>query len=584
MVRNFGVLALTSLGLAAAAGAAVAQAPLTATWQEAIRPGGGVSASGVAQEFAYTAGPGGVTAVAAPSTNLVANVRQTYGGAQETTSLEILDTIRTVTFARANGDTFGAIGGGRGGYARASDWSRQAVVADPLTLGWKYQSFAAWQTGLGQSAGSMGATSFGRETGWTDGISGVPQTGAATFAGFMGGIYSDAGGQDHAVTAEVGLRMDFAGHAADFFTANTVDRNGQVFDDLNISGTFVGLPNFPQMFGSLSTARLQGVSSGRFFGPAAEEFGGVFTLTPKSGEGLERLAGAFGSTQGSLLTPKAGSMVTLQAGGLRRQSSGGALGLAGYDGAAVSADVALSRTMDAAGATSQVKLTVPMAGGLAPVAMSFSKAAGDQIAASADGAWISAATERGLASGDAVGPARLAMANAETLGWDYQTFGAWSGSGSAANLALGHHGAASFGAATPDHAIPASGVATFQGQAAAAYAGQPGAAALATASVTLGVDFAARAVDFSTSAFADAATGAAYAGSALAGTMTYLPGRNILSGQVRTLDAPLAGTLNARFYGPAAQEIGGAFTLDGPVDPASGKVTTQMIGAFGAKR
>jgi hypothetical protein len=63
----------------------------------------------------------------------------------------------------------------------------------------------------------------------------------------------------------------------------------------------------------------------------------------------------------------------------------------------------------------------------------------------------------------------------------------------------------------------------------------------------------------------------------LTGTLTYAPGSSQFIGPV-TSGNGLSGNANGRFYGPAAQEIGGVYSLTG-IDPLM-----RMLGAFGGRR
>jgi hypothetical protein len=563
------LLSTAALGLAIA-GAAQAQTPspsnlprFQSTWQEVTKANAGFFSSGVAQEFAYTAGPGGVTAVAPPSTNLIANVRQIYGAQGQMTYFEILDGIRNVSFVRASTDTFIPIATDRALYLRASDWTRQAIVADPLALGWQYQSFAAWQTGLGQPNGSMGATSFGNETAW-NGTTAVPQAGEATFNGFMGAIYNDAVGQDRAVTADVGIQMNFGAHTASFATTNTRDRNGVALDELNITGSFVGLPNFPQMFGSLETGHLKGTSSGRFFGPAAEEFGGVFTLTPKSGEGLERLAGAFGSRQGA---PAQTSRFTTWSEALKPNATVFATGLAngfgGNNNYFSQNNATYTLGLNAATAITSLRVAV-LTGG-----PNYAAQPGQSIGALAS-------DRRFILAGTTDRTDTVLVADPVQMGWDYQSFGAWALLSNNGGFSV-YAGGFSAGAATPGDAIPPTGEVTFRGVAVATYEQSRDQRSYVSADVTLDTNFAARTANFRTSDMKSVTDGTVIGRTALSATLTWNPGANALSGSASTADNRMTGGINAQFYGPQAQEVGGAFAV-------KANEYERLSGAFGAKR
>jgi hypothetical protein len=94
------------------------------------------------------------------------------------------------------------------------------------------------------------------------------------------------------------------------------------------------------------------------------------------------------------------------------------------------------------------------------------------------------------------------------------------------------------------------------------------------------VDFGVRTVVFTTSGTqALTASGTALPnaqGLNLSGTAQYSIGTNQFVVPVTTANSQLSGNANGRFYGPAAQEIGGVYNLTG-----SG---ASMGGAFGGKQ
>jgi hypothetical protein len=62
----------------------------------------------------------------------------------------------------------------------------------------------------------------------------------------------------------------------------------------------------------------------------------------------------------------------------------------------------------------------------------------------------------------------------------------------------------------------------------------------------------------------------------MTGTLNYASGSNQFSGAIST-DGGMTGSATGRFYGPAAQEIGGTFSATGPGVQSYG-------GAFGGAR
>lgn len=171
------------------------------------------------------------------------------------------------------------------------------------------------------------------------------------------------------------------------------------------------------------------------------------------------------------------------------------------------------------------------------------------------------------------------VANPYALGWNYQSFGAWDvqwqGSG------FDDIGAASFGSATPDSSVPTGGTATFAGKLGGLYVGADGKGAIAAADLSVGVDFGARSLTFAstgTRLTRDLVTGPAASSLDLSGTLTYSPGSNTFSGTLSNSGGTMSGDSQGKFYGPAAQELGGVFTLK------SATGVERFTGAYGAKR
>jgi hypothetical protein len=162
----------------------------------------------------------------------------------------------------------------------------------------------------------------------------------------------------------------------------------------------------------------------------------------------------------------------------------------------------------------------------------------------------------------------------------YQTFGWWDGfEGSTAPHAYPDVGGFSVGAATPAGAIPTVGSAVFQGKlAAAVYARTVANPVEVAALMSLSVDFGARAATFSSTDWSDTINGV-QPGTALNGRLTYSAAGGPMTGALATANGQYSGPASAQFYGPGAEEVGGAFTLA----PANGG-GSQVVGGFGAVR
>jgi len=163
-----------------------------------------------------------------------------------------------------------------------------------------------------------------------------------------------------------------------------------------------------------------------------------------------------------------------------------------------------------------------------------------------------------------------------SLGLTYSALGAWEYSASpGAATTIG--GALSTGVETRATDLPTTGTANYNGTMVGTYTnGTPGQTVAATASAT--ADFGVRTVALSTSNTQRTNGGVTFAAPLLdfSGTLVYPAGTNSLVGVVTTTGG-LAGGASAKFYGPAAVELGGTFFV-------GGAGPQQMFGSFGLKK
>lgn len=177
----------------------------------------------------------------------------------------------------------------------ATNFNSSAVLANPFNLGWDYQSFGVWQTGLDSTTGTFGAFSVGSPTAGMD----IPLTGNPTFAGQVAGSYV-SGGLGHAVLADLSVNVDFGSRSLVFSTSNTrISTDWVNFDPasgLNLTNPTLNTLKYESgtnsFTGKLTTdSGLSGSSTGQFYGPTAQELGGVFFLQG----GGETYTGAYGA-------------------------------------------------------------------------------------------------------------------------------------------------------------------------------------------------------------------------------------------------------------------------------------------------
>jgi hypothetical protein len=188
-------------------------------------------------------------------------------------------------------DDFGTCNGSS--CVMANSTSR-AILIDPEGFGWNYQSFGVWMNNLSPSAFQSGAISAGAVTPG----SAVPTTSTATFTGHAGGFYFDGAGGRFATDAQMSAVTDFGNRKIQFSTNGTVlTDTGSLAQSLNpgldLRGNFSYAPGTSQFAGGVNTVdgNLTGNASGRFYGPSAQEIGGVYGLGSSTGA---RMVGGFG--------------------------------------------------------------------------------------------------------------------------------------------------------------------------------------------------------------------------------------------------------------------------------------------------
>ena len=177
---------------------------------------------------------------------------------------------------------------------RVGDALEVRMIANPYAQGWNYQSFGVWNTQTMSAGGSITSSSFGAATP----ASAVPSTGTASFVGKLGGIYVSPVGEASMASADVRVNADFGNRSLSFAsqgTRLTQDlKASTAAPQLNLGGTLTYSPATSTFSGTLTNAggTMSGSSTGRYYGPAAQELGGVFTV--KSANTAETFTGAYG--------------------------------------------------------------------------------------------------------------------------------------------------------------------------------------------------------------------------------------------------------------------------------------------------
>jgi hypothetical protein len=257
-----------------------------------------VTAVGVAREMTYSGSNStGVTTLGAPSAVLNAAFSQTFNANGSYASFSVGHQNRTITFSAAGGDgiTFGTLGGIDVIVTTDANDTKFGLAIDPIDRGWNYQSFGMWGTEAVTGTtfnGVLGASSVGKTTNGDQ----IPTTGSATFNGVIAGVYVTQGGDADTLGGPLTVSVNFAGRTASLLSGDLLSLPfGISYPGTAVTGILTYSSQSNALTGTLSTARLTGGANGQFYGPGAEEIGGVFILAPSSGSSVERLVGGFGA-------------------------------------------------------------------------------------------------------------------------------------------------------------------------------------------------------------------------------------------------------------------------------------------------
>jgi transferrin binding protein len=157
-----------------------------------------------------------------------------------------------------------------------------------------YQSYGAWARGNIDDVLTR-ATSTGPATT----PAAIPTTGTATYTGTAKGFYwINGNAQSYATTANMNAGVDFASREVAFSTSNTTVAGGppdgpQPF--LDLSGTLRYGAGSNDIRGTVTTrsGEMSGPAQARFYGPQAQEIGGVYRVEPAQ-RGATGMTGGFG--------------------------------------------------------------------------------------------------------------------------------------------------------------------------------------------------------------------------------------------------------------------------------------------------
>jgi hypothetical protein len=175
---------------------------------------------------------------------------------------------------------------------------RSLLLLDPTSAGLSYSTLGAW----GYEPSGSPTTSYG---GWfAGGIetrgADIPTTGTANYLGGMAGTYAD-GTAIYGVAAAASAKADFGVQSIEFKTTNTskldmsTPGSSPVLDpSLDITANSLTYSaGVNRVTGAVTSSTMSGNAAARFFGPAAAELGGVFSMTSKNGTNTEQMTGSF---------------------------------------------------------------------------------------------------------------------------------------------------------------------------------------------------------------------------------------------------------------------------------------------------
>lgn len=169
------------------------------------------------------------------------------------------------------------------------------ALKSEFLLGWNYQSFGVWEPGAETGTGTSGVVSFGTVTP----VAAIPSTGTATYRGILGGQYVRADGVDHVLYSDLVATANFDARTIGLSTTRTLILNEadlaarDVSASLGLSGTLDITPGANAFSGTVTAGSMSGETTGRFYGPNADELGGVGTV--QAGSGVESIQFAYGA-------------------------------------------------------------------------------------------------------------------------------------------------------------------------------------------------------------------------------------------------------------------------------------------------
>jgi hypothetical protein len=295
------VASLTGCGGGGGGGVGVTVTPNFTAWSTVVA-GSTVVASGDSQQGTYTWTPAGIVNGTVTSVTVDAQQSGAIFTESFSASTGLAQTVRfqttsgtDISFTRGTDNFFVLTINSDFWAVESADGTKYALMADPILNGFEYQSFGIWTTGAGTGSGTHGAASVGAPTP----AGSIPTSGIFTYNGVAGGRHVAGNGSSYFTLANMNTTVNFATRQLSFMTSfseQTPDLVSSAFNSsLDMTGTLSYVAGSNQFSGAVTSANgMTGTAKGRFYGPAAQEIGGSFSV---HGPGVQSYGGAFGGAR-----------------------------------------------------------------------------------------------------------------------------------------------------------------------------------------------------------------------------------------------------------------------------------------------
>jgi hypothetical protein len=159
-------------------------------------------------------------------------------------------------------------------FVAAETETEELLFLNPSEIPFEYQTFGLWSKEISSTSGHGGMLSVGITTP----VSGIPTSGTATYNGLAFGYTSADDGEIGVAAAELTAVADFLNRSLAMSTTNSTA--GDVYTpEYDMAGTLSYTSDSGVFSGDvLTNSGHTGSATGRFYGPNAEEIGGVISI------------------------------------------------------------------------------------------------------------------------------------------------------------------------------------------------------------------------------------------------------------------------------------------------------------------